>query len=137
MSTLQPPSPPPKSTEAVSPPPPPPVEPEIPSTSTPTELENAISRIASLEEEDAALKAHMALQDETMHQMTQYIQLQGEVMQRHEMLIYSIMKREKVQGETSCREDELRNKRSNDEDNDPSAAREGEQPIAEIGRAHV
>ena len=32
-------------------------------------------------------------------------------------------------GETSCREDELRMKRSNDEDDDPSAAKEDEQPI--------
>ena len=31
-------------------------------------------------------------------------------------------------GETSCREDELRMKRSNDEDDDPSAAKDSEQP---------
>ena len=40
------------------------------------------------------------------------------------------MKREPAQGETSCREEELRNKRSNDEDYDPSVAKEGEQPIS-------
>ena len=39
------------------------------------------------------------------------------------------MKRLPPPGETSgCREDELRNKGSNDDDNDPSAAKEGEQP---------
>ena len=46
------------------------------------------------------------------------------------MLIYRLLKREPAIGETSCREDKLQDKRPNDDDDDPSAAKEGEQPIS-------
>ena len=83
-----------------------------------------------LEAEVAALKAQLISHDELLQQITQYSQLQIEIIQRHEVLIFRMMKREPAQGETSCREDELRNKKSSDEDNDPSAAKEGEQRIS-------
>ena len=57
--------------------------------------------------------------------------LQNSIISYHEVLIYRLMKRLPAPGEIdSCMEDELRYKRSNDEDDDPSAAREGEQPVS-------
>ena len=84
------------------------------------------SRIAVLEAEIEMLKARLTSHDAPLQKISQYSELQSEIIERHEMLIYKLMKREPASGETSCKEDELRNKRSNDEDDDPSAAREGE-----------
>ena len=78
-----------------------------------------------LEAEVEALKARLIAHDALLQHITQYSELQSEIIQRHEMLIFRLMKREPAQGETSCRDDELRNKRSNDEDDDPSATKEG------------
>ena len=79
-----------------------------------------------LEAEVKALKARLTTHDALLQQITQYCEL----IQRHEMLIFRLMKREPGQGETSCREDKLRHKRSNDENDDPSAIKEGEKPIS-------
>ena len=83
-----------------------------------------------LEAEVATLKARLISHDALLQQITQYSELQSELIQRHEVLIYRLMKREPAMGETSCKEDELRMKGSNDEDDDPSTAKEGEQPTS-------
>ena len=92
------------------PPQPPPSEPELPATSTQSNPTGDSSRIAVLEADVEALKARLTAHDTLLQQITQYSELQSELIQRHEMLIFRLMKRELAQGETSCREDELRHK---------------------------
>ena len=82
-----------------------------------------------LEAEVASLKTRLEDHTLLLQHMAQCNDLQSALISHHEVLIYRLMKRLPPPGETSgCREDELRNKGSNDDDNDPSAAKEGEQP---------
>ena len=66
-----------------------------------------------------------------LQHLAQSSDLQNSIISYHEVLIYRLMKRLPALGEIdSCREDELRHKRLNDEDDDPSAVREGEQLVS-------
>ena len=60
--------------------------------------------------------------------MTKYSELESEIIERHEVLIYRLIKNLPAQGEMSCKGDELRSKISEDQDDDPSVAKESEPP---------
>ena len=82
----------------------------------------------------ATLSAKVASQTEVLQRMVVHADLQSSIIDHNEALLIRMMKKLPDQGETSCKEDELRRRGNDDEDDDPNASKESELPSSSPSR---